>query len=218
VNHFLAYQRLIAKAKVRVCPNGYVERHHILPRALGGTDDSSNLVALTAREHFVAHVLIAKIYGGVMWQAVILMSGGKYCNSRLFEIARRCASFEREKSIKLKRISDPSFDAYMHKVRSDATKNRFEGYQAEAGQKFKKRFVSDAVYAEAISKNRIKAQQASLEIRRAGSVEKADMVRSLRILGLQYKEIQKATGYSLASISHILNNKMLVGVRKIAHA
>lgn len=218
MNHFLAYQRLIAKAKARVCPNGYVERHHILPRALGGTDDSSNLVALTAREHFVAHVLIAKIYGGVMWQAVILMSGGKYCNSRLFEIARRCASFEREKSIKQKRISDPFFDAYMHKVRSDATKNRFEGYQAEVGQKFKERFVADAVYAEAISKNRIKAQQASLEIRRAGSAEKADMVRSLRILGLQYKEIQKATGYSLASISLILNNKMLVGVRKMSHA
>ena len=95
MNYFLAYQRLIAKAKARVCPEGYVERHHILPKALNGSDDSSNLVALTAKEHFVAHVLLAKIYGGIMWQAVIVMKGGKnrYCNSRLFEIARRHAFF-----------------------------------------------------------------------------------------------------------------------------
>lgn len=220
MNYFLAYQRLIDKAKVRVCVDGYVERHHVLPRALGGSDDSSNLVALTAREHFVAHVLLAKIHGGILWQAVILMSGGKqrYCNSRLFEMARCHAFVEREKFIRAKRLADPSFDAYMHKIRSDATKNRVEGYQAQVGQKFKERFSSDAVYAEAVSKNRVKAQQASLEIRRAGSAEKADMVRSMRVLGAQYKDIQKATGYSLASISLILNNKMLVGVKKAAHA
>ncbi len=220
MNHFLAYQRLIAKAKARVCPDGYVEHHHILPKALGGFDDSSNLVALTAKEHFLAHVLLAKIHGGIMWQAVIVMKGGKkrYCNSRLFEIARRHAFFEREKLIKQKRLNDPVFDAYMNKVKSDATKNRIEGYQSAAGEKFKERFFSDAEFALKISKNRAKAQEASLKIRRAGSAEKADMVRSMRALGSQYKDIQKATGYSLASISFILNNKMLVGVRKIAHA
>ena len=159
MNYFLAYQQLIAKAKARVCPEGYVERHHILPRALGGTDDSSNLVALTAKEHFVAHVLLAKIHGGIMWQAVILMSGGRnrYCNGRLFEIARRYAFVEREKFIQKKRLVDPAFDAYMHKVRSDATKNRAEGYQAEAGEKFKERFASDPEYAAKISKNRARA-------------------------------------------------------------
>lgn len=55
MNYALTYSKLIAKAKARVCVDGYVERHHILPKALGGSDDSSNLVALTAREHFVAH-------------------------------------------------------------------------------------------------------------------------------------------------------------------
>ena len=38
---------------------GY-EIHHILPKALGGTNDSSNLVKLTYFEHLVAHYLIAK--------------------------------------------------------------------------------------------------------------------------------------------------------------
>lgn len=39
--------------------NGY-EIHHILPKALGGTNDPSNLVKLTYFEHLVAHYLIAK--------------------------------------------------------------------------------------------------------------------------------------------------------------
>ena len=206
MDYFLAYQRLIAKAKARVCPNGYVERHHVLPRALGGSDDSSNLVALTAREHFVAHVLLAKIHGGIMWQAVILMSGGKYCNGRLFEIARRCASFEREKFIKQKRAVDPSFDAYMHKVRSDATKNRTEGYQAEAGEKFKKRFATDLDYASKISKNRVMSQQASAASSRLKSAAKAEKILVMRASGKKYNEIMQEVGCSIGFVSKVVNH------------
>jgi hypothetical protein len=89
MNHALTYSKLIAKAKARVCVDGYVERHHILPKALGGTDDSSNIVALTAREHFIAHFLLAKMHGGSMWHAVTIMSKDGRINSRLFEIARK---------------------------------------------------------------------------------------------------------------------------------
>lgn len=42
--------------------SGYTESHHILPRSLGGTDDKSNLVNLTAREHYICHLLLTKIY------------------------------------------------------------------------------------------------------------------------------------------------------------
>lgn len=42
----------------------YTETHHILPRSLGGSDDASNLVKLTAREHFVCHWLLTKMYTG----------------------------------------------------------------------------------------------------------------------------------------------------------
>ena len=41
---------------------GYVEKHHIIPRCIGGTDDDSNLVFLTAKEHFVCHHLLTKMY------------------------------------------------------------------------------------------------------------------------------------------------------------
>lgn len=39
---------------------GYVEKHHILPHSLGGSDDDGNMISLTAREHYIAHLLLAK--------------------------------------------------------------------------------------------------------------------------------------------------------------
>lgn len=41
------------------CDNEYHERHHILPKCMGGTNDNSNLIDLFAREHFIAHKLLA---------------------------------------------------------------------------------------------------------------------------------------------------------------
>jgi len=43
-------------------PTGYLERHHIHPRSMGGSNDSSNIIALTARQHFLAHWLLWKAY------------------------------------------------------------------------------------------------------------------------------------------------------------
>ena len=41
------------------CGEGYHERHHIIPKCIGGTNDEENLIALFAREHFEAHRLLA---------------------------------------------------------------------------------------------------------------------------------------------------------------
>lgn len=40
----------------------YTERHHIVPKSMGGGDEKENLVCLTAREHFIAHHLLCKIH------------------------------------------------------------------------------------------------------------------------------------------------------------
>jgi hypothetical protein len=44
---------------------GYVEKHHIIPKCVGGSDDKSNLVFLTAKEHFVCHHLLTKMFDDV---------------------------------------------------------------------------------------------------------------------------------------------------------
>ena len=42
------------------CGSEYHERHHILPKCLNGTDNQENLIDLYAKEHFIAHQLLAK--------------------------------------------------------------------------------------------------------------------------------------------------------------
>ena len=41
------------------CGDEYHERHHIVPKCMGGTNDEENLIDLYAREHFTAHKLLA---------------------------------------------------------------------------------------------------------------------------------------------------------------
>ncbi len=41
-----------------------MEKHHIVPRCLGGSDDPSNIAVLTAREHYIAHQILVKLYPG----------------------------------------------------------------------------------------------------------------------------------------------------------
>jgi predicted HNH restriction endonuclease len=43
---------------------GYIEKHHIIPKSLGGNNDATNLVCLTAKEHFICHLLLPKMTSG----------------------------------------------------------------------------------------------------------------------------------------------------------
>lgn len=40
----------------------YKEKHHIIPRCLGGSDESTNLIALTPEKHLLAHYILAKLF------------------------------------------------------------------------------------------------------------------------------------------------------------
>jgi len=52
----------------------YFERHHIMPRSLGGGDESENLIRLTPEDHYFAHLLLARIHGGALASALQLLA------------------------------------------------------------------------------------------------------------------------------------------------
>jgi hypothetical protein len=60
MNYQAHYDRLIDRARSRTL-SGYVERHHVIPKCLGGSDKAGNKVILTAEEHYLAHLLLVKI-------------------------------------------------------------------------------------------------------------------------------------------------------------
>lgn len=71
------YFSIIENAK-KFPPTGYKEMHHIIPRCMGGQDSEDNLVALSARQHFICHLLLTRMttdkqYLGKLKYAAILL-------------------------------------------------------------------------------------------------------------------------------------------------
>lgn len=63
MNYLKVYDSIINRAKFRTfSDNQYFEKHHILPRCMGGNNESENIVKLTYREHFISHWLLHRIY------------------------------------------------------------------------------------------------------------------------------------------------------------
>lgn len=62
MNYQKHYESLTNRALVKRSQLGYLERHHIIPRCMGGLNSASNICYLTPEEHFLAHLLLIKIY------------------------------------------------------------------------------------------------------------------------------------------------------------
>ncbi len=63
MNYQRIYDQIIDRARTRKL-EGYKEKHHIIPKCLGGSNRKENLVELTAREHFICHRLLNQIHPG----------------------------------------------------------------------------------------------------------------------------------------------------------
>ena len=91
--------------------DGYYELHHIIPKSSGGSNDKSNLIALTARQHYIAHWMLWKAYGENMTRAFFMMSSvGRYerVNSKTYDKARK----EYSEQVKLQMANKPNVPAF----------------------------------------------------------------------------------------------------------
>lgn len=98
------YFNLINKRlKIKIPSSDYSEKHHIIPLSLGGSNDQSNVVRLTAREHYIAHLLLVKMTNGInkrkMAHALSIFNAINNKNqkrykpkSKLYELSRRVLS------------------------------------------------------------------------------------------------------------------------------
>jgi len=57
------YYNIIDRAKERTL-EVYTEKHHIIPKSCGGNNSKENLVKLTAKEHFICHLLLVRMTSG----------------------------------------------------------------------------------------------------------------------------------------------------------
>lgn len=107
------YYNIINSSNIQ--ENEYSERHHIIPKSLGGNNKSSNIVRLSAREHFICHLLLTKMVDGnskhkMVFALHMMMSMRRNYqfrhltnNSKIFEYYRKeyskAVSFKRKNTL-----------------------------------------------------------------------------------------------------------------------
>jgi len=62
MDYIKIYNKIITIGKFRIKTNNYYEKHHIIPKCLGGDNKKNNIVLLTAKEHYLVHYILIKIY------------------------------------------------------------------------------------------------------------------------------------------------------------
>ena len=65
------YYNIITRAQSRSIHPAIIEKHHIVPKSLGGTNDPDNLVKLSPREHYICHLLLTKMCEGKAKQKMV---------------------------------------------------------------------------------------------------------------------------------------------------
>ena len=79
MNYQQIYQKLIKRGKAKrtfIIKYGRLERHHIIPKHAGGTNDACNITTLHHKEHILAHHLLWKIYERVQDKLAYRMMAG----------------------------------------------------------------------------------------------------------------------------------------------
>ena len=78
------YDIIVENAQGRVlADNIYVEKHHIIPKCAGGDNSKSNIAVLTAREHFMCHLLLTRCTEGKLKRDMQFALGAFSMNSKL---------------------------------------------------------------------------------------------------------------------------------------
>ncbi len=116
MNYTKIYNQII-EHRIHNSITGYTEKHHIIPKSLTGTDDDNNLVNLTAREHFLCHYLLAKMYPEKsgnwykMQYAFTMMKCMSYSQNRYFNSRLYCA-LKQNRSIAMRQFTGKNNSQY----------------------------------------------------------------------------------------------------------
>ena len=130
MNYSKIYEDLMLDASCNPKQDDYKESHHIVPKCMGGDDSKENLIKLTARQHYLAHWLLYKIYKTSSlvhaWHSMSRIGKGqdkRQINSHLFQYCK----IERKKH--LSKQSTGSGNSFYGKHHTEKTKKRLSEMQ-----------------------------------------------------------------------------------------
>jgi hypothetical protein len=158
------YYNIIQHAQTRLLSEDvYIEKHHIVPRSLGGNNAKSNIVNLTAREHFICHLLLTKMtIGNAMYKMIHALNmitnvknigKGRYIpSSRIYEYVRKCHNLAIKNSWTDEKRKHHSEKLIAYNVNVDKTSNTY----LSRIKKIKKYQTTKKVWTELAIQNRLK--------------------------------------------------------------
>lgn len=117
MNYNTVYYNIINRAilELRIKGNGtYFENHHIIPKCIGGNNESQNMVLLTPKEHYLCHRLLVEMYPGnsKIKYAYYMFCGKTYSKWRNRDYVISSSEYDRikrERSVLFVGKNHPSF-------------------------------------------------------------------------------------------------------------
>lgn len=135
-------------------PFGYTEKHHIIPKCLGGLDTLENIIVLTAKEHFICHLLLTKIYSNnpkLLWAFNGMRRNPykkRYINSKLYESYKGKYHHSNETKNKIKNYNIGKKLSDEHKKKISISRlnipNLGDSYKGEKNGMFGKHLSNEA--------------------------------------------------------------------------
>jgi hypothetical protein len=179
----------------------YYEKHHINPKCLGGNDSKENLVLLTAKEHFLAHRILYKIYPN---DKNIVLSFWGMCNQKNEKILRYIPSSRSYEEARLAFLKNNSGEnnpkGFLGKTHSDKVKeiqslaNKGKKYSEETRNKIRDRKIG-MKYSDEINLKKGKKDELHSMARKVKHIES----------GLEFPTLKSASNYYKVSRNSIYN-------------
>jgi len=176
------YYKIVNQAKSRNI-SSYTERHHIIPKSFGGSNKKENLVRLTAREHYICHLLLTKMVSGEyrakMIYALSLIKPKVNHNSALYEKLKVEGNKARSK-----RMSGRVVSAETRKKQSEGRRGKYIGqensfYGKKHTPESKAKMVASRDYSLITGGNNVKSKKVQVNGQFFDSIN--DAVRALGV-------------------------------------
>lgn len=109
--------------------NDYTEKHHIVPKCMGGDNRFDNITKLTAKEHFLCHRLLCEIHPQnkeLVW-AFWLLAIGKRRYKKLEPYNVSARQYERARKLFIDKVKDqPISEEHKNKIGKSNSKTVYQ--------------------------------------------------------------------------------------------
>jgi hypothetical protein len=123
------YFNLINRAKSRILDHStYVERHHIIPKSLGGSNKKDNIAKLTPREHFICHLLLPKMLEGISKRKMTFaltnfVNRARHGSTEIYKISSRTyQKIKEDAAIYMSEIKTGQSSAFKGRIQTEENK------------------------------------------------------------------------------------------------